>query len=217
MAWRPFKRTSSGEGSHPHRVEAKWSQNRTWIPLPLLGSGVNPGAKSGGRGSGHRKFRFHQKIFSNLKKIFFLKKTFQHTFCAKYGIIMFRDLSTTPCDPTTSLVQNLGVATPNTSRIEAYAIRCLTINLTHSFYPWPAHLYKWFSRNSSRVVYKQWWLCMYIVGYMYAYYTIIKVAIGLLTCTLCWDLPHWFYQDFRYVQMQKPSHYRSQTYSRFLL
>jgi len=35
MGWRPFKKpTSCGEGSHPHRVESKWSLYKISVPLP---------------------------------------------------------------------------------------------------------------------------------------------------------------------------------------
>ena len=33
VPWRPFKRTSGGEVSHPYMGDAKWSLYKTWIPL----------------------------------------------------------------------------------------------------------------------------------------------------------------------------------------
>jgi len=38
MTWRPFKRMSGGDGSHLHRIEAKWSLYKTWIRFISAGS-----------------------------------------------------------------------------------------------------------------------------------------------------------------------------------
>jgi len=40
MAWRPFKRTSGGEGSHLHRVKAKWLLYKTWISFTFTAAGL---------------------------------------------------------------------------------------------------------------------------------------------------------------------------------
>ena len=82
MAW--FKRTSRGEGSHPHRVEAKLSLYKISIPfrggdLGRTGGTVPPKFEVGGRPMHPFPPIFGEVVLSDahesmnrLKKVFFL-------------------------------------------------------------------------------------------------------------------------------------------------